>query len=172
MEEPLEPHKLRRWKKTGTAEQLNFYTCARPGRSKGKTGWVGDAVVSKWVLNLPGAPGTAIVSLLGRKPPPRDQSEFSFYSFCGGWDTPDERRGKLTFQQWLTRFHPTLKLEILEHPTFDIEPIPTESLAAIKEDVHRLLEARKMVVLVDLGGVKRSDQVCKYLALVEASRSL
>lgn len=104
--------------------------------------------------------------------PVRDQSEFSFYSFCGRCDTPDERCGKLTFQQWLTRFHPTLKLEILEHPTVDIEPIPTESLAAIKEDVHRLLEARKTVVLVDLDGVKRSGQVCKYLALVEASRSL
>ncbi len=168
----MEPHMLRRWNRPGTAEQLNFYTCARPGRSKGDTGQVDDALVSKWALNLPGAPRTTIVSLLGRKPPPRQQSEFSFYSFCGGWDAPDERRGKPTFQQWLVRHHPSLNLEILEHPTLDFVPIPAESLSAIAEDVNRLLEAGRAVVLVDSGGVQRSGQVCKHLGFVEDSRSL
>lgn len=166
----MEPHRLRRWKRPGPTEQLNFYTCARPGRSKGNTGQVDDALVSKWARNLPGVPSTTIVSLLGRKPPPRDQSEFSFYSFCGGWDTPHERRGKPTFEQWLTRHHPSLKLEVLEHPTLDLAPIRAESLAAIAQDVNRLLEAGRTVVLVDSGGVQRSGQVCKHLGLVEDSR--
>ena len=42
---------LRRWKRRGGIEQQNFYTCARPGRSKGKKGQVDEATVSKWALN-------------------------------------------------------------------------------------------------------------------------
>lgn len=168
----MEPYRLRRWNRAGTAEQLNFYTCARPGRSKGRTGQVDDALVSEWALNLPGAPSTTIISLLGRKPLPREQSEFSFYSFCGEWDTSTERHGKPTHEQWLTRHHPTLKLEILEHPTRDFAPIPTERLAAIAEDVTRLLKVGRTVVLMDSGGVQRSGQVCNHLGFVEDSRTL
>src|ERR1700690_24189 len=120
----MEPYMLRRWKIPGSIEQQNFYTCARPGRSKGKMGQVDNALVNKWALNLPGVPSTTIVSLLGRKPLAKDQSEFAFYAFCGGWDTPKERGGKPTFQQWLELNHPTLKLEIVEHPTQDYAPIP------------------------------------------------
>jgi hypothetical protein len=96
----MEPYKKRRWRKRSSQESIAFFTCARPGRSVDKTKPVPDKTVHQWVNNLPGPP-TAIISLLGRKPPPRGTSEFSFYTFHGRGDTVHERRGKPSWQEWL-----------------------------------------------------------------------
>jgi hypothetical protein len=89
----MEPYKKRRWRKSSSPEPIAFFTRARPGRSGDKTKPVPDATVHQWVKNLPG-PQTTIISLLGRKPPPKSTTEFSFYTFHGRDDTPQERRGK------------------------------------------------------------------------------
>ena len=107
--------------------------------------------------------GKISVSLLGRKP--SGKSEFSFYSFCGGWDTQEERQGKPTFQEWLTQHHPGLGLKVVEHPTVDSTTIPDASLASIKRDVRRILDSGLTVILVDSGGVQRTGRVCSALDL-------
>jgi hypothetical protein len=87
----MEPHKLRRRRRSSSRDQIQFFTCARPGRSKGSTESVPDSVVDKWVNRLPGGTKTTVVSLLGRKP--NGLSEFSFYSFSSAIETPDDRFG-------------------------------------------------------------------------------
>jgi hypothetical protein len=120
---PLKPYMLRRWKIGSPPNCRYFYTCARPGRTgdpASKHAEVPDYVVRRWVLGLPGQ-DIAIVSLLGRKPT-NDLSEFSFYSFCGGFDLPSERCGRLSFRDWLSRGPRSIVL--CEHPTYDFKPIP------------------------------------------------
>ena len=101
----MEPYRLKRWRIDGSPNPVHFFTCARPGRSsynyKKKDNSVSDVIVSKWVCGLP-KPNAVIVSLLGRKPTKGNPSEFSFYSFCGGWDTPSERRNKPTLEEWVS----------------------------------------------------------------------
>ena len=158
----MEPYKLRRWKRPGEKSSLSFFTCARPGRSKGRSGKVEDAIVSRWARNLPGLPDTVIISLLGTKPD--GMSEYAFYSFRGGWET-DSR--KPTFQQWLAEKHPELHLTVIEYPTQDFQPIPPDILERIGDDIERNLADGKTVVVVDSGGETRTRQVCKFLGLVE-----
>jgi hypothetical protein len=126
--------------------------------------------VHQWVKNLPG-PQTAIISLLGRKPPPKGTSEFSFYTFHGREDTPQERRGKRSLQEWLDHYHPERAITLIEHPTMDFRPIPDTALASIAADVDRLLAEGRTIVLVDSGGETRSGAVCRYLNLVEDPRT-
>lgn len=100
---PLKPYMLKRWRLNRNPEPLWFFTCARPGRTGNpatKTSPVSDDLVRRWVSGLPG-PRTAIVSLLGKKPD--GTSEFSFYSFYGGFDLPSERPGCLSFENWLDK---------------------------------------------------------------------
>jgi hypothetical protein len=107
------------------------------------------------------------VSLLGRKQGPEGQSEYSFYSFCGLGDTPEERHGRLSFQEWLDRYHKDRPILVIEHPTYDFRPVPPETLAAVASDIFKLLGAGRTVVLIDSGGETRTKTVCKYMGFVE-----
>jgi hypothetical protein len=162
----MEPYRKRRWRKQSSPEYLAFFTCARPGRSRGSTQPVPDSIVRQWVTGLPG-PRTTIISLLGHKPD--RTSEFSFYSFHGKDDTARESRGKQPFQAWLEQHHPGTT--VIEHPTTDFRPIPDEILAAIAHDVERLLAEGGTIILIDSGGQTRTGTVCKHLGLVEDPRT-
>jgi hypothetical protein len=120
---------------------------------------------------LPGDTGTTIISLLGRKHGPAGVSEFSFYSFCGGFDVESERAGKPTFQEWLDKWHQERSFSVIEHPTFDLKPVSQETLAAIASDIERELAQNRTIILVDSGGETRTRLVCTYLDLVEDSRA-
>jgi hypothetical protein len=147
-----------------------FFTCARPGRSKGNQGAVPDPLVDKWVHGLPGGTATSVVSLLGRKPD--GVSEFSFYSFCGGFEDSAERAGRPSFQHWLEQRHPERGLQVIEHPTIDFKPVTHQILMAVARDIDGLLSAGRTVVLMDSGGETRTKQVCKHAGLVEDPRTL
>jgi len=164
----MEPYRLRRWNERSSTDRLAFYTCARPGRSKGKSGDVADEVVYKWLQNLPQGEKVAIVSLLGWKP--NGMSEFSFYSFCGAWESPEERRRRPTFAEWIAESNQDRPMKVVEHPTEDYEPVKPRILDAVERDVHRLLEHGWTVILVDSGGETRTKQVCSHLQFVEDSR--
>ena len=162
----MEPYRLRLCRINSSPNPVHFFTCARPGRStynyKKKDNRVFDVTVSQWVCGLPG-PNTAIVSLLGRKPKQGNQSEFSFYSFCGGWDTPSERRNKPTLQEWLRERHEELHILVREFPTNDLCNIPTEELGAMADEIRELISRDHTVVVVDSGGVVRIGQVRKLM---------
>lgn len=166
----MEPHRIRRWNKASSTDRLDFYTCARPGRSKGANGQVADALVHKWLQGLPKGERVAIVSLLGRKPD--GMSEFAFYSFCGEYDSPEERRRHPTFSEWVAEAGQDRMIKVVEHPTEDLRKIPEETLVALAKDVHSFLEDGWTVVLVDSGGETRTKMVCRYLQFVEDSRKL
>ena len=163
----MEPYRLRTWKVNPSPNsEAYFYTCARPGRSNGPNGQVSDTIVSTWVRGLPG-PDTAIILLLGRKDGQEGMSEFSFYSFCGGFDTPSERKNQPTFQEWLNQRHEDLQVLVHEHPTYDFQKLSPEKLADISADFWDLVSAHRTVVVVDSGGQTRTSEVCKYLDAVE-----
>ena len=153
-------------------KHLHFFlfTCARPGRSKGKDRPVPDDLVHRWVQGLPG-PNTAIVSLLGRKHGPKGASEFTFYSFCGGVDSPSECKRRPSLQEWLDRWYRDLGIQVHEHPTFDFHPVPQEILVAVAADIHELLSHRRTVVVVDSGGETRIRDVCKHMGAREDFRT-
>jgi hypothetical protein len=168
---PIKPYMLKRWRLDTTHKPLWFFTCARPGRSgnqASKAASVSDNLVHRWVLGLPG-PSTAIVSLLGRKPD--GTSEFSFYSFHGGFDLPSDRPGCLSFQDWLDKWHRSLSIVLREHPTCDFKPVPPETLKAVSSDIRELASAGRTVVLIDSGGVTRTGMVCRHISAVEDSSS-
>ncbi len=125
--------------------------------------------MDKWVNRLPGGTKTTVVSLLGRKP--NGLSEFSFYSFSGAIETPDERGKRPLFQEWLARRHGRRGIEIVEHPTTDFKPLAPELLEAVSKQIDLLLGSGRTVVLVDSGGETRTSQVCKHAGLVEDPRS-
>ena len=165
----MEPYKLQRWRISISPDcDAWFFTCARPGRSKGPDGDVPDFLVSAWVGGLPG-PNTMIISLLGRKRDRKKLSEFSYYSFYGEWDTPSERKNKPSFQEWLDQRPKDLQILVCEHPTFDYDrrPIPPYRLAAIECDVRRLVSEGRTVVVMDSGGVGRTGEVCEYMKATE-----
>ena len=142
-----------------------FFTCGRPGRELGKHKPVPDTTVSDWAVGLQNTcgPNIAMVSLLGRKQSLDGKSEFSFYSFCGGFDTSTERKNKLTFQQWLDRNHHDLEMLVCEHPTFDSKQVPSQTLELVKTDMEQLASAGYTIVVMDSGGEQRTDQVCRYV---------
>jgi len=159
---------LRRWRTAGSPKS-HFFTCARPGR-RGDTATkyrpVPDELVHRWVLGLPG-PKTAIVSLMGRKPD--GLSEFSFYSFYGGFDLPSDHPGRPSFQEWLERWHGDLSILLCEHPTVDFQLIPEATLEAVAADIDELLVAGRTVVLLDSGGQTRTRVVCNHITATEDS---
>jgi len=159
---PLKPFKLRRWQTGAPTNRFHFFTCARPGRTgdpTSKHAQVSEDIVHRWVLGLP-YPNTAIVSLLGRKPD--GLSEFSFYSFYGGFDSPSEHPGRLSFQEWLDRWHWDLSIVVRQHPTQDFEPIEPQMLDEIAADINELVSACRTVVVVDSGGQTRTRMVCAH----------
>lgn len=159
-------HNLRRWRSPDRSWQ--FYTCARPGRSKGKARQVEDKTVHEWIRSLPGEANTVIVSLLGRKNGPAGKSEFSFYpSFYGDWDEPQERHGKMSFQRWLDRHHKDRGIRVVEFPTYDGIRVPEATLRAVECEIFRLLSEGRTVVLMDSGGIERTRQVCVHMGFVE-----
>lgn len=164
---PLKPYRLRRWRAGGCNGAVRFFTCARPGRT-GKEGsknaYVSDKLVHRWVLGLP-RPKTAIVSLLGSKP--GGPSEFSFYSFWGGFDSASSHLGQLSFREWLHHWHQDLAIELREHPTWDYTPIPASKCELVASDIRTLATSGHTVVLVDSGGQQRSGQVCLFMSAVE-----
>jgi hypothetical protein len=109
-----------------------------------------------------------IVSLLGRKQ--QGVSEFSFYSFHGGWDTPSERRNKpLSFQKWLDSRHYNRSLKVIEYPTIDSLSVPVDTLEAVAREIGQLLSEGRTVILVDSGGKERSGCVCAYMGFIEVT---
>lgn len=164
----MEPYNLRPWRLDAAPKgEATFYTCARPGRAAGPDGMVEDHTVSMWVEGLPG-PNKAIISLLGRKDGPKGVSEFSYYSFRGGMDTASERKGRMTFRQWLGYHHKNLGILLREHPTYDWDiynylPIPPLRLAKIAEEVRSLLSDGRTVVVMDSAGIGRTKEVCGFL---------
>jgi hypothetical protein len=171
----MKAYMLRRWRRASSPEPIPFFTCARPGRTsdeKSKKAMVEDKTVDKWIAGIADAPKTAIVSLLGHKPPPSRMSEFAFYSFHGEADTEPERAKRLSFQEWLSSRHPTRCIQVVEHPTEDYAPVPDATCAAVQATVDRLLADGWRVVLIDSGGEVRVKQVCRSIGFVEDSRSL
>jgi hypothetical protein len=169
---PLKPYMLRRWRTGDPPNCHYFFTCARPGRrgySVSRHGTVSDDLVRRWVLGLPG-PRTSIVSLLGCKLD--GLSEFSFYSFYGGFDLPAEHPGRLSFQEWLTRWHRDQSIVVREHPTCDFKPIRPETLDAVASDIRRLQSAGRTVILIDSGGQTRTGVVCNHMRAAEDSSQL
>lgn len=148
----VEPDKLRRWQiDTSDGGVARFFTCARPGRSSGPKVWVTDRVVSSWVCGLPG-PATAMASLLGRKQGKFGASEFSYYSFIGGFDKTSAQGRQPSFQEWLESHHAQRGIMVREHPTCDYRPITYDQLTAIEWDIRRLILAGRIVAVMDSGG--------------------
>jgi hypothetical protein len=129
--------------------------------------------VHRWVLGLSESLGSniAIILLLGRKNGLEGESEFAFYSFCGGCDIPSEREGLPTFQEWLGEHHKDLDILVQEHPTYDYNPVPSETLDAVTADIQCLISMGRKVVIVDSGGETRTGKVCKYMGAKEDSSS-
>ncbi len=162
---------LKRWRSPDGSLQL--YTCARPGRSKGKDQTIENKTVDEWVRGLPGGSNTVIVSLLGRKNGPGEKSEFSFYpAFYGDWDQPKERRGKISFQEWLDRHHKDRGISVVEYPTYDAVPVPEATLRAVADGILRLLSESRTVILMDSGGQERTGRVCGHMGFVENTGSI
>jgi hypothetical protein len=156
---PSSLYRLRRW----TIATSTFFTCARPGRKDGPRGTVSDGVVRNWVNDVMAlGPRLAIVSLLGTKPD--GTSEYSFYSFRGGFEGPAITSP--TFVEWLA--HTADDVVWREHPTVDFSPLTEETLAAIAEDVRALLGEGRTLVIFDSGGETRTAQVCRHLGAKEA----
>jgi hypothetical protein len=164
-----EPCGLTRWVFSAEGPCLQLFTCARPGRTLGrKKKTIDDAAVIDWLNGLPAAETlTAIVSLLGRKPEPNGQSEFSYYSFRS---RHEDRPGSPTFQEWLDRATAPGRYVVIEHPTTDTRPIPLNLMNEITASILENLGAMRTVVVVDSGGVSRTGAVIRQLGVKLNSR--
>ena len=165
-----EPYNLKKWRTTVCQDQETlFYTCGRPGRSQSRYGNIEDETVSIWAKRLHEltGPNIVIVSLLGRKNDKSRLSEFSYYTFCGGWDTDEERKNKPTFQEWLNKNHENLGILVSEHPSYDHLPtdplVPQCTLDTVKEDICTSINKGLIVVVMDSAGVGRTRAVKDYL---------
>jgi hypothetical protein len=110
-----------------------------------------------------------IVSLLGRKPD--GLSEFSFYSFYGGFETCADRPKGIHFGEWLNKEYPNRGFELFEHPTIDFQPIPPPTLARLNATIKPFISDGRIIVLVDSGGEQRVRPVCAHLGLIEDTGS-
>lgn len=97
-----------------------------------------------------------VMSLLGEKPDGR--SEFSFYSF---YDRDQ------SFQHWLDQNYGERAIEVIEHQTCDLAPVPNQTLVEVGSNISKLLLEGRTVILVDSGGCTRTGQVCKYIGATE-----
>ena len=162
-----EPYRLIRWKPKGPQLAGQFFTCARPGRSKDAKAKIPDQLVDLWVKGLPASQPVFIVSLLGRKPEPDNRSEFSFYSFRGGFDQPSDRPDCPTFQEWLNKRYGDGRYCVLEYPTVDVKPLASETISEVSAVISSLLQEGRTVVLMDSGGIGRTGKVCKCLGFIQ-----
>jgi hypothetical protein len=118
---------------------------------------ISDEVVDVWLKGLPSSAGeTIIVSLLGRKP--TGLSEFSYYSFRGGFDQPEDRPGCPTWQEWLNERY-GCQYRVCEFPTIDTEDIPESTKKVLFEEIVTLMQGGKTVIVIDSGGVGRTGRV-------------
>ena len=158
---PSEPSRLQQFRSTKAPFAGKLFTCARPGRSLGPAATpISDAIVKDWVSGLPPIRPLHIISLLGKKPPPKDISEYSFYSFRGGLESERQRPGSVTLQQWLDHHYGPNEFIVIDYPTVDTEQIEVETLSAIRSEVNSLLGSSATVIIVDSGGVGRTGKVC------------
>ena len=127
------------------------------------------STIHQWVNGLTGGK-PAIVSLLGRKGGTNGVSEFAFYPFSGGLDTPAERGKKPTFQEWLDLTHSDRGFIVHEHPTFDYAGVAAGTSAEVISDIRKLLDLGHTVFLVDSGGDTRTGWVCRAMGATEDSR--
>jgi hypothetical protein len=152
-----EPFRLKAWRLPGLSSGL-FYTCARPGRSRGSKTKVPDRLVLDWARGLPGGAETFIISLLGKKP--SGTSEYSFYS---SFDGPK------SFQEWLNVSVPNRKFRVISHPTTDLNEIDPAVLAAVAAVVRPLVSEGKTVVIMDSGGWTRTGAIAACLGAISMS---
>ena len=162
-----EPYRLIRWKPKEPPFVGQFFTCARPGRSKDAKAKISDELVDIWVRGLPASQEVFIVSLLGRKPEPDNRSEFSFYSFRGGFDQPSDRPDCPTFQEWLNERYGNGRYCVLEFPTVDTKPLAPETINEVSAMILSLLHEDRTVVLMDSGGIGRTGKVRKCLGFIQ-----
>jgi hypothetical protein len=119
--------------------------------------------VREWVAGLPHG-SSVLVSLLGRKD--YGKSEFSFYSFRGGFDKPTERPNAPSFSAWLEARYPGRFL-LFEHPTVDLKPVPEGTVQAVSDLLREQLRKSLTVILFDSGGYSRTGQVCRTMGFME-----
>jgi hypothetical protein len=160
-----EPYRLTRWAPRTDRIAGQLFTCGRPGRSMGpKKAKISDECVLAWIAGLPtSTEETTIVSLLGRKPD--GLSEFSYYSFRGGFDQPPDRPDCRTFQEWLDSHHISRRYRVREYPTIDTLVPPDETKGQAVTAILSFLETGKIVVVVDSGGVGRTGNIVSAVAL-------
>ncbi len=160
-----EPCALTQWAVNAEGLRGQLFTCARPGRSLGrKKKTIDDTAVIHWLNGLPATETvTAIVSLLGRKPDPDGQSEFSYYSFRS---VHEDRPGSPTFQEWLDGKTAPGRYVVIEHPTIDMRPISLDLMNEITASILANLRASRTVVVVDSGGVSRTGAVIRRLGVI------
>jgi hypothetical protein len=153
-----EPYRLTRHTPRSSLTAGSLYTCARPGRSLGsKLARISDEVVAAWIAGIPTSNEKAIiVSLLGRKP--TGLSEFSYYSFRGGFDRPADRPGCPTWQEWLNERYSS-RYRVCEFPTEDTKQIPDDANRLVVNTLLEFMQSGNAVVLVDSGGVGRTGKV-------------
>ena len=82
----------------------------------------------------------------------------------------------MTFLEWLEYYYKDRGIVLREHPTIDhyehsYLPIPSLRLAKIAEEVLGLLSEDRIVVVMDSGGVGRTQEVCDFLNAVRGSQS-
>ena len=139
-----------------------LFTCARPGRSLGRSiKSIDDETVRQWVHGLPDCRPLNIISLLGRKP--NGMSEYSYYSFRGGHDLCAQRPDALTFQEWLNVNFSHSRFTVTDFPTTDVEPMDDKYVMQICDHIRGLLCKSVNVLVVDSGGVGRTGYVCAKL---------
>lgn len=162
MKKMLEPSSLMQYQSRTAPFTGRLFTCARPGRSQGRTlSSISDEVVTAWVNGLPWSHQLNIVSLLGTKT--SGLSEYSYYSFRGGHESNDQSSNLPTFQEWLDLRFGAGRFVVIDFPTIDTKPIEETILADICQKVTSLLLAAADVLLVDSGGWGRTGKVCAML---------
>jgi hypothetical protein len=118
---------------------------------------ISDQVVDAWIAGMPRSTDEIIiVSLLGRKP--NGLSEFSYYSFRGGFDKPEDRPGCPSWQEWLFHRYAS-KYRLQEFPTVDTEFIQNDIKKEAAKTVLGFMQLGKTVVVVDSGGIGRTGSV-------------
>lgn len=159
-----EPYRLTHWSPATPQIPIHLFTCARPGRSLGaRQKTISDNYVLEWVAGLPKTTTEiAIISLLGRKAD--GLSEFSYYSFRGGYDQPEDRPDCPTFQEWLDSHCKPGRYSVCEYPTVDLLVPSKETKSRAVTTIVSLIESHKTVVVVDSGGIGRSGNILSAVA--------